>query len=225
MLTSGLTVIAAMAGMFLTGLARSSAWRGHHPRGRCRHPRVADGPAGDDRAPRRPRRAGAHPVAAVPAQAAHRGPSRVWTASSPRARATRVTRPRGLRPPHPARRPGPPPADLVTRRTTCPRSLADRQDLPPDPARLPSEPEPAQVVVSADNVDCPRSLPQIGSAQAAGDRHRSDAPSRSPSTSTGPRVAVRHHPARRRRPEPGLATRPGDPPPHIVPTHVGASGP
>ena len=62
-LISGLTVIVAMAGMFLSGdktfyLLR----RGHDPRRRARDVRVADGAAGAARLARRPDRQGPNPV-------------------------------------------------------------------------------------------------------------------------------------------------------------------
>ena len=68
-LISGLTVIVAMAGMFLSGdktfyLVR----RGHDPRGRDRDVRLADGAAGGARLARRPGREGPPAVPGPPAR-------------------------------------------------------------------------------------------------------------------------------------------------------------
>ena len=70
-LVSGLTVMAAMAGMFLSG---DKGVRRHRPRRdagrRRRDARLADGPAGDARLARRPGREGPRAVRAAPARGA-----------------------------------------------------------------------------------------------------------------------------------------------------------
>ena len=79
-LVSGLTVMIAMAGMFLTGNATFMSFAiGHDPRRRGRDARLADGAAGGAVEARRPGREG--PRAARSAACARGdGESRVWSA-------------------------------------------------------------------------------------------------------------------------------------------------